>query len=54
VTERTPPDGHWHRRTPDPVKTVERVRVYGCQVKGCGWQVHVAPDRSEEIRRAGG
>jgi hypothetical protein len=43
----TPPDGHWHRRTDKPVTVVDRIKTYGCQVKDCGWQVAVHPDKRE-------
>jgi len=45
-----PPDGHWHRRTPDPIKTDSRRRWYGCTETTCDWQVAVNRTDRSEIR----
>lgn len=37
----TPPDGHWHRRTPKPIEATSTSRTYGCTESGCTWTVTV-------------
>ena len=47
-----PPDGHWHRRTKEPVakKYLPKhgmVEKFGCTEPGCDWAVYVAPRGAE-------
>lgn len=45
-----PPDGHWHRRTPEPIKVSHRWRWFGCTEPDCTWQVAVNLLDHSEVR----
>jgi hypothetical protein len=56
VPERvSPPDGHWHRRTPTPIAFTGTERIYGCTATGCMWAVRekIAADAPSRIPSKG-
>lgn len=43
------PDGHWHRRTAEPVDFVPgNIEVFGCTTKGCDWRIYRSRTTREE------